>query len=184
MKNIRSTTGSSGGEGGFSLVEVAIASGIAAIGIIMLFGLLPSGLTMFRESMTVTISSQIAQRLIHEAVQTDYDVLVGATGTGGGTAPVVKPWRYFNDQGGEVTSPVEAIYHVHMRVLPSSHLPSTAAANTNSSLATVTVQVVTNPSNRSIGLRPSSETDPLAQTVDPSSGLHFYTYNSHVARVR
>ncbi|WP_075090587.1 hypothetical protein [Verrucomicrobium spinosum] len=82
MKNLPTTTGRAGGKGGFSLVEVAVASGIAAIGIILLFSLLPSGLTMFRDSMTVTMSSQIAQRLIHEAVQTDYDVLVGAPGEG------------------------------------------------------------------------------------------------------
>ncbi|WP_075090586.1 hypothetical protein [Verrucomicrobium spinosum] len=96
----------------------------------------------------------------------------------------MKPWRYFNDQGVEVTSTSDAIYHVHTRVLPSSHLPATSSSNSNSSLATITVQVVTNPSNRPIKLRPASETDPLAQTVDPAPGLVFYTYNSHVARVR
>jgi uncharacterized protein (TIGR02598 family) len=182
MNNSSPPTVRTAGQGGFTLVEVAIAAGIASIGIIMLFGLLPSGLTMFRDSMTVSVSSQIAQRVIQEAVQTDYDVLVGAGGSG--STPVVKPWRYFNDQGVEVTSAPEAIYHVLTRVRPASHLPSGTAGNTNASLATVTVQVIPNPSNRTVELLPASATDPLAQTVDPDGGLPFFTYNSHVARAR
>lgn len=182
MKTSRPPAVATAGPGGFSLVEVAIAAGIASIGIIMLFGLLPSGLTMFRDSMTVSVSSQIAQRLIQEAMQTDYDVLVGASGTG--TTPVVKPWRYFNDQGVEQPVPQDAIFHVLTRVVPSSQLPSGNTTGANASLATVTVQVVTNPNNRNIVLLPASATDPLAQTVDPQGGLLFYTYNSHVARAR
>jgi uncharacterized protein (TIGR02598 family) len=158
-----------------------LAAGIAAVGIIMLFGLLPSGLTMFRESMNVSISSQIAQRLIYEAVQTDYDVLVESAS--GGSGPVLKAWRYFDDQGVEVETAAAGIYHVLTRVLPSSQLP-TGGAGSNDSLATVTIQVVINPSNRTVPLRPAAATDPLARTVDPESGMTFYTYNSHVARAR
>jgi uncharacterized protein (TIGR02598 family) len=182
MKTSRLPAAAAAGPGGFSLVEVAIAAGIASIGIIMLFGLLPSGLTMFRDSMTVSVSSQIAQRVIQEAVQTDYDVLVGATGTG--STPVVKPWRYFDDQGTELPVPQDAIYHVLTRVIPASQLPSGNAAAANASLATITVQVVANPYNRNVDLLPASATDPLAQTVDPQGGLPFFTYNSHVARAR
>lgn len=166
----------------FSLPEVTLAAGIAAVGIIMLFGLLPSGLTMFRDSMNVSTSSQIAQRLIYEAVQTDYDVLVESAS--GGSGPVLKAWRYFDDQGVEVETAAAGIYHVLTRVLPSSQLPTGGTGSANDSLATVTVQVVVNPSNRTVPLRPAGATDPLARTVDPESGMTFYTYNSHVARAR
>ncbi|TLD70967.1 Verru_Chthon cassette protein B [Phragmitibacter flavus] len=174
-------------QAGFSLVEVTVATGIAAFGIITLLGLLPSGMNMFRDAMNVTVSSQIAQRLIKEAVQTDYDLLVGVApgGTPVAGVPVVKEIRYFTDEGVELPAAdaAEAIFHAHMRVMPGTDLPTLSGVLENSSLATVTVQVALNPQNQDLPIIGGS-TDPLAGTIDPATRIPFTTFTSHIAKIK
>jgi uncharacterized protein (TIGR02598 family) len=171
---------------GFSLVEVTVATGIAAFGIITLLGLLPSGMSMFRDAMNVTVSSQIAQRLIKEAVQTDYDLLIETTGESAPVPgqPVVKDVRYFTDEGVELpaSEAAQAIFHAYMRVMPGTDLPTMTGGLENSSLATLTVQVALNPQNQSIPLLPNS--DPMGGTIDPATRIPFTTYTSHVAKIK
>ncbi len=131
---------------GFSLVEVVLAIGIVAFGILAVFGLLPAGLSILRESIETTVSSQILQQIISEAQETDFDQLIkDSTGnaiSAGSTG--VKALRYFDDQGGELTDPTRAIYHVNTRIKPATESPADPPF-TNPDLATVTVQVVKNP---------------------------------------
>lgn len=172
---------------GFSLVEITIATGIAAFGLITLIALIPSGMTTFRDAMNVTVSSQIAQRLIKEAVQTDYDTLVnvsnGTTPPAG--VPVIKDRRYFNDEGVELQpgEVAKAVFHAHIRVMPGTGLPAVGGTVDNNSLATVTVQVALNPSNRSLKVIGGSG-NPLSGTLDPAERIPFVTYTSHIAKVK
>lgn len=169
----------------FSLVEVTIATGIAAIGIITLLGLLPSGMNLFRDAMNVTVSSQIAQRVIKQAVQTDYDTLLGVTaGAPAPAGPVIKPRRYFTDEGFELSADEigDAVFHVHTRVLPATELPSPTGQVLNRSLATITVQVALNPGNA--GLLVLGDATPESGTLDPDSGISFVTYTSHLANAK
>jgi uncharacterized protein (TIGR02598 family) len=170
---------------GFSLVEVTIATGIAAFGIITLLGLLPSGMKMFRDAMNVTVSAQIAQRLIKEAVQTDYDTLVEVIGTGVPAAgvPIIKDIRYFTDEGVELPSDRkdESVFHAHTRVLPSTNLPSSSGLLGNNSLATITVQIAVNPSNETLPIVGGSG-NPLSGTISPTSRIPFVTYTGHIAK--
>lgn len=171
---------------GFSLVEVTIATGIASFGIISLLGLLPSGLSMFRDAMNVTVSSQIAQRLIKEAVQTDYETLFEIPlGAAAPTMPVKKPLRYFTDEGVElpVNRAHEAVFHAHTRLMAMTKLPTSGGGLDNDSLATVTIQVVLNPSNRSLQLLDSSRGQ-FEGLIDPDSNVQFVTYASHIAKVK
>ena len=172
---------------GFSLVEVTIATGIASFGIITLLGLLPAGMNMFRDAMNVTISSQIAQRLIREAVQTDYDSLVEVDPETPSTVavPVVKPVRYYTDEGVELPSNKrdEAIFHAYTRIMSATNLPSSDGVVSNNSLATVSVQIALNPNNETIPLI-SGSGNPLAGTINPTTRIPFVTYNSHIARVK
>ncbi len=103
----------------FSLVEVATAIAIVAFGFVALLGLVPMGLTHFRDAMDATIGAQIAQRVITDAEQTDFDLLLAAGGKPTGdffTLPV----RYFDEQAGEVFPSAPgaasaAIYRVMVR---------------------------------------------------------------------
>jgi len=171
---------------GFSLVEVVVATGIASMGITTLFALLPMGLNIFRESMDVSISAQIGEGVIRESQQTDYNSLLAVSGlppVPGSTVPIVKPVRFFDDQGIELTSSAGAVYYAHMRIVPTTALPNSVAPWASNSLATVVVQVVVNPTNKTVSIMPNSHPT-LGGMVDPDSGLPIFTYTGHLARIK
>jgi len=167
----------------FTLLEITLALGIASVGIVMLLGLLSSGLDLFRGAMDVNVSAQIAQRLVQEAVQTDYDTL---TQNETSTDPINKGWRYFDNEGVELPSSESstAIYHVLTRVIPASTMPRSNGLTTSRSMATITVQVVANPANKAIRVLGNSADDPLSSTIAPSPGVHFATYTGYIAKVK
>lgn len=145
-------------EAGFSLVEVSLAIGIVAFGIMAVFGLFPAGMGMFRQSIDRTVSSQILQQVINEAQATDFDELitdksnqpipVGSTG--------VKAIRYFDDQGRELASSTGAIFCVNTRIQPATDSPANPSF-TNINLATVTIQVAKRPGNGTLAYETDSE---------------------------
>jgi uncharacterized protein (TIGR02598 family) len=120
----------------FSLVEIAAAIGIMAFAFVALMGLLPACLGNFRSAMDATIGAQIAQRVITDAEQTDFDLLLAAAGKESGdffTLPV----RYFDEQAAEVLpeaadAEMKAIYRVLVRgSLPGPRDQSTGAGFTS-----------------------------------------------------
>jgi len=141
---------------GFSLVEVCLAIGIVAFGLLAVIGLLPAGTDIFRQSIQTTVASQILQQAISEANETDFDQLIkdsaGSAIPAGTTG--VKAIRYFDEQGKELAQPALAVYHVNTRVQSATDSPATPAF-TNLNLATVTVQVAHNPGGRAL----ANETD-------------------------
>lgn len=64
---------------GFSLVEIVVALGIVSVGLVGILGLLPAGLGVFRQSVNMTVQSQIAQQIINDAQLTPYDKLASST---------------------------------------------------------------------------------------------------------
>lgn len=129
-----------------------MAIGIVSFAFVGVLGLIPTGLTTFRRALDVSIGSQIAQRVINEAQQTDFSVLISGS--------CANP-RYFDDQGTEVvpanasalttTERARVIYWVNTQVQPSTSIPFTSGTSQlNGNLATVTIQVVNNPGNTPI----------------------------------
>ncbi len=137
---------------GFSLVEMVLALGVLAFAVIPLFGLLPMGMTTFRKAMDASVTTQISQRIVNEAQQTDFNTFIATT-------PSI---RYFDDQGEEMTTaagtagtaPAGAIYQVGVHVTSAPTLPG--ADNSNENLATVTVQIANNPGNRTLVTDPAT----------------------------
>lgn len=189
--------------GGFSLVEVVLAIGIVAVGFIAVFGLLPSGLSLFRQAMDASVTAQIAQRILSDAQETDFDVLL-KSGTASGSQYYVLPMRYFDDQGSEVKvgnpdSPTaaekaKALYHVRVRASkpgdadPAKHddghftsLPGPARFNPRSATI-LTMQIATNPGGK--GLAPL--VDNATALIDPAmarkEGLPVQNYSVVIAR--
>lgn len=148
--------------GGFSLVEVVLAIGVVAFAFIAIFGMLPTGMGISRQAMDASVGSQIAQRVINDAQQTDFsELLKDASGkTIAGTNQTGrKAVRYFDDQGGELTEASRhlAIYHVNTRIMPATAMPKVGTSNAdNVHLAIVTVQVANNPANRELALSQDS----------------------------
>jgi uncharacterized protein (TIGR02598 family) len=60
----------------FSLVEVALSIGLLATAFIPLLALMPSGLSGFRRAIDLSVCTQIAQRVINDARQMDFDLLI------------------------------------------------------------------------------------------------------------
>lgn len=132
----------------FSLVEVVMAIGIVAFAFISVLGMIPTGLSTFRQAMNTSVGSQIAQRVINDAQQMDFLTLSNQTSGS---------FRYFDDQGNELDvsaqgdAPSNAIYHVRMVVTGSTATPSSSSAGAvNPNLATVKVQVAANPGQKPI----------------------------------
>jgi len=158
-------------EAGFSLVEVTIAMGVIAFAFISVFGLIPTGLNAFHQAIDTSIGSQIAQKVINDAEQTDFSTLTDST-----NLPVTLPAnysfqgpavngpaiRYFDEQGDELLSSQvsRAVYQVRTRITPATVTPYFATGQSSTAtdvdLATVTIQIASNPGNQSIPIDPTT----------------------------
>ena len=154
---------------GFSLVEVVLALGVVAFAFVAILGLIPAGMTTFRQAINISVCSQIAQKVIGDAFQADYDTLLTPLGTtvngttGDSSVPFLMNYRYFDEEGNEILpNPLPTnnstnngptsqnfVYLVITKVSPyivlPGALPTTAANVPNGAspqTATITVQVV------------------------------------------
>lgn len=152
---------------GFSLVEVALAVAIFAFAFVGIFALLPAGLNQFHQALNTSVASQITQRILSEAQESDFDSLI-AGGTGDANETILaknaldpsSTVRWFDEQANELTSASGAIYHALTRVTPASALPKTGTSTLdNPHIATVTVQVANNPSGRALAFESGSASD-------------------------
>lgn len=156
-------------------MEVVLAIGVVAFAFVGILGLLPAGLTAFRKATDMSVGSQILQKIVEDARQTDFATLVDFKNTGAsGASPVTfraplvsaPAWRYFDEAGNEVVpadpaarqapaslsaqEKTQVVYDVSTRVVTTTALPSngdTAAVTNCEYLATLTVQIVDNPGN-------------------------------------
>ena len=134
----------------FSLVEISLALAIVAFAFVALLGLLPPGMRNFRAAMDMQTSTEIYQRVIADAQETDFDTLVSlsssadfngiAVENGGSAGQFYRlPWRYFDEQGQEVkvqdpeaptaAEQAKVVYSVHIRGSKPGGASPTAANN-------------------------------------------------------
>ena len=147
---------------GFSLVEITVALGIIAFAFVSIFGLLPSGLTTFRRAMDISIGSQIIQRLINDAQQTDFENLK--------TLPTP---QYFDGDGVKVEEGDRRIvYHATFWVTGGGNADGVSGGmevlpqgGNNLYLKKVVVQVANNPGNRGIATDGGIWVDPKRSIV-------------------
>ena len=90
----------------FSLVEIAIATGIIGSLFTVIAGLVATGLTVFHQSSDRMISAQISQALLSEVSRSDWSSLVDASSGATTSFPV----SYFNESGEKVALSSAAIY--------------------------------------------------------------------------
>ncbi len=105
---------------GFSLVEVALAVAIAALGIITCLGLLPEGLEMSRRTGEMAINSNILQQIIRDVENSQWSYLVAQQGA------QTKVKKYYNDQGTEVKdNALDLTYVAELDFTVPAYLPAT-----------------------------------------------------------
>jgi uncharacterized protein (TIGR02598 family) len=197
-------------KGGFSLVEVVIALAITAYSLAVIFGLLTVGVTSFRQSKGVSVSSQIAQQVFSQAQTMPFNTLVSPSGgpavtrSSAATANSVaytnptmesnasitsSPTLYYDEQGNQTTltsTTNPAVYWVNVSVAYPSLVPQSTGATSqvyNVDLANVMVQVVFNPG----GLTPATGSTGAALTQwsgKSTTGvpMTIYSFQCFVAR--
>jgi uncharacterized protein (TIGR02598 family) len=146
----------------FSLVETTLAIGVVAFALVAMLGLMPVGLTSFRQAMDASTSSRIIQRVSADLRQ-------------GSSVQPQQPILYFDEQGDEMTSASsdgkKALYHVNTLIQPATSLPGGAS----SSLTTVTVEIVKNPKSGAVPRDPAT----LAFLEQP--GMPVWRYPVYIA---
>jgi uncharacterized protein (TIGR02598 family) len=122
----------------FTLVEVATALGITSFCLPGILGMLPLALTTFREAIDTTVSAQLAQRIVTDAEQSDFDLLI-ASAEKSDAQFFVLPERYFDEQGTEVqpddpNAARKTVYHVRVRGSQPGPADTNAAGGSFTSL--------------------------------------------------
>lgn len=104
---------------GFSLVEVALAVAIAALGIITCLGLLPEGLEMSRKTAQLAFNSNILEQIIRDAENASWPVVKPKHGLGaypmetdGAAAGGGLTSFYYDSQGVQVDADSKKIAYV------------------------------------------------------------------------
>jgi uncharacterized protein (TIGR02598 family) len=189
----------------FSLVEVALAVGVLAVALVGLFALMPSGLANFRTAMDISISAQIAQRVLQDAQQAEFDQLVDRRNLPADPAkqgycperfsfrgPTVKApaWRYFDEQGTEIVPknkngellPEERaaiVYQVNTRIRPRAELPT--LRESGGQAAQVTVQVARNPQLTEMPIE-EKEALPEHNLIKATNRIPIFTYSALIGK--
>jgi hypothetical protein len=163
---------------GFSLIEIAIAVGILAVVLVSLIGMMPGGLTNFRKAMDTSITAQIAQRIVNDLEQAEFNQVIDLANLPKDPSgksyckanfsfrwPRVTPnageptLRFFDDQGAELLPPTgkttlstdqqrNMVYTANIRILPRAAIPT--KNNNGGAVAQATVQIARNPSGLNI----------------------------------
>jgi hypothetical protein len=171
------------------------------------FGLLPSGVNVFQKAMDTSISAHIAQRIIEDAQQSEFDRLVDRANlppdpTEEGYCPVnfsfrapavQNPgWRYFDEQGTEIRPRTSGgaltdaqkrlvVYQVNTRIRPRAALPLTGEQS--GPVAQVTVQVARNPNLRELPLV-TAENSAEANLFRSPVAVPVLTYSGLVGKIQ
>jgi uncharacterized protein (TIGR02598 family) len=84
---------------GFSLVEVTIALGIAALAITVILGLVPTGLNSLREAGNTAAESSIMRQMLSELQAADWGTASGGSPGWSKLSAYAAQKRHFDDQG-------------------------------------------------------------------------------------
>ncbi len=151
--------------GAFTLVEVTLAVGIMGFAFVAIVGLVPVGLTNFRQTKNASVASQISERMYSEVQNTTFERLTKPGKTWRlpvSDAEGASVVRYFDDQGQELGAyGPTALYQVNVRVASATPFVQPGAADhrpvpPNPDLATVTIQIAYNPGNLPLDLDATS----------------------------
>lgn len=197
---------------GFTLVEVSIAVGILAVAMVALLGLMPAGMTTFRKAMDTSTTAQIAQRILLDMQQADFDQILDAKNDHGNqsnyytfTAPLrnSQQYRFFDEQGIELVTnggtnaslsnaqKIALVYQVNIRIMPTAAEP-VDPDSIKGAVALITVQVARNPNNRTFTINRQQIADPKdpkfsqRNLFDPDAtanrGMQVFTYSALIGK--
>lgn len=121
--------------GGFSLVEVTIATGILTFSVVSVLGILPVGLSSLRQSMDQTVESQILRSIGAQLVTTNFDEINSPSGFS----------FNFDEEGQAVESAQDAYYVARVSTSAPIYPESDLSTSLASSLTTLRVELTAQP---------------------------------------
>jgi uncharacterized protein (TIGR02598 family) len=130
---------------GFSLVEVVLAVGIMALGVVTILGLLPHGLEISRQT-----ANELAESRIIDSIVSDYQAMTWTEFNTAADATAAN--RFYDDQGlsidnGDADAMATDLTYVVKVEIPEPNvvLPSDANLPPNQNLRRLTIKVVAVP---------------------------------------
>jgi uncharacterized protein (TIGR02598 family) len=153
---------------GFSLPEVTIAVGIAALGLVALLGLMPQGLEMARKTGELAAQREIVEQIARDLEQTswkDLDTMANGTGV----------YRFFDEQGVEVDQGsfnTSYVANVRVSAISMAQLPQGGGRSRDENFL------------RRMQVRIATTTNQNYAFDDPRNISNFATFHSYVAKSR
>ncbi len=130
---------------GFSLPEVTMAVGIASMAIVLLLGLVPSGLSSIRDASNTLGETRIFQQIVGEIQGANWGDSVGATGGFTNLNQYNDVRRFFDDQGTPLLDSdgrsLRLGYVARIRINPSGIPVSVPGGAPAPNMAAVTIDV-------------------------------------------
>jgi uncharacterized protein (TIGR02598 family) len=154
------------GKSGFSLIETVIALGIVAFALVPMIGLMPFGLSAYRNAVDQTTGARIAQQIAGEYAVSSASLPQATT----------QKWRYFDVMGEETTGTAptsDTIYYVNV-VTNSGTLPGDTAQTRP--LTLISIEVCYDPAHQTPNLGASND------LVIKTAGQQIREYRFYVAR--
>lgn len=152
---------------GFSLPEVTIAVGIAALGLVALLGLMPQGMEMARKTGELAAQRQIVEQVSRDLEQTSWAELQALAASTTGQV------KAFSEQGIEVApGAVNTSYVANVRVFDlTAQLPQGVGGSPR-----------TEPFLRKVVTRIATTTNMGYNFDDPVNKANFSTFHTYVAK--
>jgi uncharacterized protein (TIGR02598 family) len=125
----------------FTLVETTIAMGIVAFAMVPILGLVPMGLSTFRNAISCTAEAQIVQALSNEILLTDYNLVT--------TKYSSENTTYYSDEGESLSGAGQsgAIYTAKVVLQDVAAPAETGTTPSGSKCALIEISNVANPSH-------------------------------------
>lgn len=125
----------------FTLVETTIAMGIVAFAMVPILGLVPMGLSTFRNAISFTAEAQIAQGVSNEILLTDYELVTSKYAT--------PQTSYYSDEGENLDNSGDprALYQVKVVLKDVSAPVDSAVTPVASKCALIEISHIANPAN-------------------------------------
>lgn len=125
----------------FTLVETTIAMGIVAFAMVPILGLVPMGLSTFRNAISFTAEAQIVQGLSNEILLTDYDLVTSKYAS--------TQTSYYSDEGEHLESANDpaALYMAKVALQEISAPADSSVTPVASKCALIEISNIANPAN-------------------------------------